>query len=447
MLVLPGEDTMSERMVKRVGELLDAGARVVAPRRPVRAPGLGRARSPSAASSRPPYLALVDSVWAKGVMECSPTEALKRLGIEPDFSCGLKDVAWIHRTGRARSPSAPSHAGRAVALRPPCVDWYFVACGNKTNLSFEASFRIAGKVPEIWDAETGEIRDAAEWRVEGGRTVVRLDFPPSGSAFVMFRRGTGNGERGTGGRAVSMKPPITGKMPVVPVGGPWKVAFPVDWYTGGSAVKCFDWPTLKDWTSDDDPDVKYFSGTATYGTSVKCKMEDVKCDVKNRTPDVGCRMSNIATWNPSQRLILDLGDVKDFAEVKVNGKSYPPLWRPPFRIDITDAVKAASVQQQGRAVAPRPPLSIDLEIKVTNRWPNRLIGDDILYPDDCEWVLRWFGWQKINELGIKEIPQWVKDGNPSPTGRHTFTTWKHWTKTDHLLPSGLLGPVRVELVK
>ena len=51
----------------------------------------------------------------------------------------------------------------------------------------------------------------------------------------------------------------------------------------------------------------------------------------------------------------------------------------------------------------------------------------------------------VKEIGIKEIPQWVKDGKPSPTGRHTFTTWKHWDKNDKLLPSGLLGPVSIRL--
>ena len=377
ILVLPDTDTMSERMVKRVGELVDAGAKVVAQRRPVRVPGL---RGGNVA-------------WPKGVMECSPTESLKRLGVAPDFMCGMENVAWIHR-------------------RDDSADWYFVACGSATNVSFEASFRIAGKVPEIWDAETGEIRDADNWRVEGGRTVVALDLPPSGSAFVVFRRVAGNsGESGVSGISG-----VSGKSGKSGISGPWQVSFPIDWYSGGTNVKSFAWVALKDWTTDADPDIKYFSGTAIYTKSFALPLPPLGQSPRDR------------------RIILDLGDVKDFAEVKVNGKAYPPLWRPPFRVDITDALATASVQQQA-----------DFEIRITNLWPNRLIGDDVLYPPDCEWELRWHGWQKLNEPGIKEIPQWVKDGCRSPTGRHTFTTWKHWTKEDKLLPSGLLGPVTVEI--
>jgi hypothetical protein len=74
-----------------------------------------------------------------------------------------------------------------------------------------------------------------------------------------------------------------------------------------------------------------------------------------------------------------------------------------------------------------------------------LIGDEILYADDCEWTSKRHPWTKTIDCGIKTIPQWVKDGKQSPTGRHTFTTWKHWTKKDKLLPSGLLGPVSIEV--
>jgi hypothetical protein len=100
-------------------------------------------------------------------------------------------------------------------------------------------------------------------------------------------------------------------------------------------------------------------------------------------------------------------------------------WKEPFRLDVTDAVKGAG--------------TIELEIKVTNLWPNRIIGDDRLYADDCEWngVPR----RGVKEFGVKRIPDWVKEGKRSPTGRHTFTTWRHWSKEDDLLPSGLIGPV------
>ena len=163
------DGTMSERMVRKIGALVDAGARVVAPSRPNRAPGL--AAGPDADAR---LRAAVKEVWAKGVMECSAADALKRLGVKPDFASETPGVSWIHRTGTAGSAAG--------------ADWYFVALGNETNATFEASFRQAGRIPEVWDAETGCVRDAPVWREENGRTVVTLDFRPSGSAFVVFRR-------------------------------------------------------------------------------------------------------------------------------------------------------------------------------------------------------------------------------------------------------------------
>ena len=156
-------------------------------------------------------------------------------------------------------------------------------------------------------------------------------------------------------------------------------------------------------------------------------------------------MSDVVTWNPNQRIMLDLGDVKEFAEVTVNGVKFPVLWKPPFRLDITEAVCTGTtgvspVEKTGTTgILPVEKGVIVLEIKVTNLWPNRLIGDEVLCKPDREWLA--IPRRGSFEYPIKEIPQWVKDGKPSPTGCRTFTTWRHWTKDDKPLPSGLIGPV------
>ncbi|MDR1336991.1 MAG: hypothetical protein LBK22_09195, partial [Tannerella sp.] len=179
------------------------------------------------------------------------------------------------------------------------------------------------------------------------------------------------------------------------IDGPWQLSFPPD--RGAPPQIALD--KLISWTEHADAGVKYFSGTATYGKTF---------------------IWNVASASDT-RVILDLGRLKNFAEVRLNGKSFPVLWKPPYCLDITEAV------QTGENT---------LQIEITNLWPNRLIGDEQL-PDDREW----------EGLHLKEWPHWVLDGKPSPTGRFTFTTWHHWKKDDALLPSGLFGPVQLQQVK
>jgi hypothetical protein len=178
-----------------------------------------------------------------------------------------------------------------------------------------------------------------------------------------------------------------------PIDGPWELQFPPNW---GAPPKV-QLDKLISWPDHPDAGVKYFSGTATY-----LKRIDIPA----------------TTLGDNRSVYLDLGTVKNFAQVSLNGKDLGILWKPPFRVDITSAAK---------------PGANDLQIKVTNLWPNRIIGDAQL-PDDVEWQ------------GMKPAnwPQWLLDGKPSPTGRLTFTTWRHWTKTGKLLDSGLLGPVNIE---
>ena len=143
-------------------------------------------------------------------------------------------------------------------------------------------------------------------------------------------------------------------------------------------------------TEHDDFNVRYFSGTATYRTSFTAP--------GSKTPG---------------RTILDLGDVRVMAQVKLNGKDLGILWKAPFRVDVTDALKAGAN---------------DLEVRVTALWINRMIGDEWL-PDDRGNLASW--------------PQWLLQGKPSPTGRVTFASHRYLRKDFKPWPAGLLGPVQL----
>jgi hypothetical protein len=142
------------------------------------------------------------------------------------------------------------------------------------------------------------------------------------------------------------------------------------------------------------PGVKFFSGSATYR-----KRLEVPAGLLDR----------------ARKLYLDLGRVEVIAEVKLNGRDLGVLWKPPFRVDITQAVRSGGN---------------DLEIRVVNLWPNRMIGDELL-PERAE----------REGTRLKSWPSWLLGAAPSPSGRHTFASWNPWRKDDPLLESGLLGPV------
>lgn len=158
---------------------------------------------------------------------------------------------------------------------------------------------------------------------------------------------------------------------------------------------------LVSWPERPESSIRYFSGTATYEKTFELTEADMQAG---------------KVWR------LDLGRVKNLAEVSLNGVSLGTLWCPPFTVDVTRALKTGANR---------------LSVKVTNLWPNRLIGDAQL-PDDVTWEPAYRG------MSAAQIPEWAKKGEPSPTGRVTFSLWKHWDKDDVLLESGLLGPVRLE---
>jgi hypothetical protein len=205
------------------------------------------------------------------------------------------------------------------------ADYYFVANRRDRAQEIQARFRVAGKEAELWHPDTGDI-EPASYSIENGRTIVPLHLEPRESAFVVFRHPALNLAR--------TLPPVTSKT-VATMTGTWDVSFPPNF----GAPDKVQLGQLESWTTNADEGVKYFSGTATYTKSVQAAQ---------------------SWFAQGAKLWLDLGAVGDIAEVSVNGKPVGTLWKPPYRIDVTDSLKPGLNQ---------------FEIKVTNEWSNRIAGD------------------------------------------------------------------------
>jgi hypothetical protein len=361
---------------------------------------------------------------------------LQERGVPPDFSCQTRNA-----------PDSLRYTHRTIEG----TEVYFVANKNLQPEEALCSFRVSRQRPEFWWPDTGRIERAAVYDEVGGVTRVPLSLDPYGSVFVVFRKGarpeadrigevTRNGQKvldtaalsgpvsdtSAAGRpaetihltrsdngaiealvrapgAYALKSASGGKrrdfeVPALPapmeLEGPWELRFPPNW----GAPERVTLDHLISWSEHSIPGVKYFSGTATY-----LKRFDIPAGL----------------LGAERRLCLDLGKVAVMAEVKLNGQDLGILWKPPFRVDITDAAK---------------PGDNALEVKVVNLWINRQIGDEQL-PEDSD----------RNPNGtLKSWPEWLAQGQPSPTGRFTFTSWRLWKKNDPLVESGLLGPVTIQ---
>jgi hypothetical protein len=243
-------------------------------------------------------------------------QVLQEQNTPPDFEqTGCSDsgqIDWIHRAGDD-------------------VDIYYVASRWENPEKIEATFRVSGKKPELWDPVTGKIREATAFQQVNGRTIIPLEFDAYGSVFVIFQKPISSD---TPGKATSNYPALHSLMTLA---GPWIVNFDPKW--GGPVAATFD--ELVDWTNRPEKGIKFYSGTAVYHK---------KFDL-SELPLGG------------QRLILDLGEVHEVASVRLNGKDLGVIWSKPAYVDITEAaIKGDN----------------DLEVTVVNLWPNRLKEDESL---------------------------------------------------------------------
>ena len=325
LLVLPDRDDMPLAVLRKLGELVEAGATVVG-RKPVRAPGL--AGFPACDDE---VRALAEGIWGacdgsavqqralgKGriIWGVPLNDILRGLGLGPDFRAleipnADQHIDFIHRsTGRD--------------------DLYFVSNSAKTAEAFDAVFRVGeNRTPEFWYPDMGRIVPCRSFaRVEGGCRLT-LELPAYGSVFVVFRKTP------TPAAYLSPQPLRAESRPAVAIAGPWTVRFPPGWGAPGSVL----WNGLISWTESEDPGIRYFSGTASYTTEFEFG--------EPLLPE-------------GQGWLLDLGALREVAEVTLNGQSLGILWKEPLQADVSGLLRS------GRNV---------LEVKVTNLWNNRLMGD------------------------------------------------------------------------
>lgn len=374
-LLLPNTPQMLPATARKLKEMVAAGAVIAGPR-PDRSPSM---RDFPAADAE--VAALAGELWGtmgQGKVFASAAQALAAVHLGPDFSLppGSASLRYSHR-------------------RDGATDLYFVTSSAAAPITVTASFRVSGKIPELWDAENGSQRTAPVWRIKDHRTELDLTLEANTSVFIVFRQATES--------LASAPLPLTPPAPApLALDGPWQVDF--------GQGRSHTLPTLVSWTMADDPAVKFFSGTATYSRSL-----------------------DITAANP--QLTLDLGDVRELARVKVNGIDCGVAWHAPFRVRIGPALRA------GRN---------SLEIQVTNTWANRLIGDESEAADatySAHINQRHFKDQAGQPLPVGrmlvEFPDWLIRGQPRPSKRQTFCTWNYFTKDSPLMESGMLGPVRL----
>jgi hypothetical protein len=343
-------DSSTRRMtlpvLRKLRELVNDGAVVVGPM-PI--------DSPSLSDDQAEFKTIAGQLFGSGTGDHSYgkgrvlagqslAEALPKLNVTPDFQI---------RQGQPGTNLFFTHR------RISDGEIYWVNNRNNRAETVNAAFRVAGKAPELWHADTGKI-EPASFHIADDRTIVPLRLAPNDAVFVVFRRNADVPSRDI---------PIPIETTVAAIEGPWKVQF----QSGRGAPAEANFEKLVSWSESNDSGVKYFSGTASYSKSFQAP----------------------AKWfNTGARLWMDLGDVKNIAEVSLNGKDLEILWKPPFRVDVTGIMKSGTNA---------------LEIKVTNLWVNRLIGDQ----------------------------------QPGTTRKYTYTNAQFYGAESPLLPSGLLGPVQI----
>ncbi|WP_276482404.1 glycosyl hydrolase [Paraflavitalea pollutisoli] len=364
MLLLPPNRFMRLPVLKHLETLIRQGL-IVAGKPPLSPPGM------VSAANLAEYNRLVKTIWngsgrygaGKVYTTSDPLAVFKSNKVLPDMLVKEADsVQCVHR-------------------RTSEADIYFLSNQQGKEVWAEVTLAAAG-VPQLWDPVTGKICAIDRYYQAGGHTSFRLMLAPyAATCVVLAKRApvvtavTGShddsltkSDRGhrVASLAALLQPP---PLPVVtlPLTGSWLLRF----LDGRGAPDSLRIDSLQLWNEFTNPGIRYYSGTVAYARSFTLLYP----------------VRSLGLWR------LQLDQVYDIAAIRINGKEVATLWTAPYVADITNYVQ---------------PGENKLEILVTNRWINRLIGDQ--------------------QPGV--IPS-------------TVVSYQHYTADSPLVPAGLAGPISI----
>lgn len=385
LLVLPHIETMTPELLQKIESLVRQGACIT---------GIPLKKSPSLVNypaCDEEVVKISQRMWSKntlpGKLDGLRCGSGRIFSYEIDSSIdstrpyqGYETTAEILRRLNVAEDFVADGPVRYAHRKLPDMEIYFISNRSKNKINVNCSFRDGEGTPELWNPLNGNNRLLTQFSRHANVCTIPIDFEPHQSFFVIFGK---NEQYGTLKRSNF---PVN--KPLMTLDGNWKVSFDPKW--GGPGEIAFE--HLQDWSTHIEPGIKYYSGTAIYRKAFLLTPEMIQS-------------------NP--RMLINLGEVYNLAQVTLNGVELGKLWTAPWSLELTKAIRAGNNY---------------LEIKVVNLWPNRLIGDE-QYPSDGIVNHQW--------------PDWLLNNQERNSKRTSFATYNFYKKDAPLLKSGLLGPVQI----
>jgi hypothetical protein len=292
--------TMTLKVLRKILEFAKAGI-VISGQKPLQSPSLSD--DPKAYDATLKQLLTLPNVK----FDADIRSLLQNKGVKEDvlINGSKAEILYVHRSTTDR-------------------EIYWLNSRTDKNNEADISFRIKGKIPKRYNPETGTV-EPLSYEIKNGRTYLHLKFSPWDATFIIFEGSTTQTNKTIPEWKTSSTQNIEGS---------WTVKFQEKRSAPKEPVV---FPALVSLTDRKEEGIKYFSGIASYQKEIE-----------------------VNAFNKEDRLMLDLGEVKNLAEVYVNGEKAGTLWKEPFNIDITQYVHAGNNQ---------------LEVRVINSWVNRLVGD------------------------------------------------------------------------